>query len=329
MVERFVCYYPFGNKVNRYNSRNVSALVDAGYKVGNLRDLFFSSGAFSERVIILNWVESLPVRKKGGLSPRGLIRLVLLICVVVVKNPKVIWVKHNHSPHNARGLGLWLSRKIEKFLERRAWGVVVHSESLARRRNCHYVAHPLYNDELVKQSGVLQKRFLFVGTISRYKGLQELLDVWPQGVGLDIYGRVLNQKYGENLISTIKKRNLDVSISQGYIDEKLLAEKLGAYFAMVLPHKEETAVVSGSYFLAKSAGMLVLRRDLESDYGVVSFGDGENLSESIDAVIQLANKLTREEIFKQAQEHNGQKIIGCQWSVVFESGPTLKFGQTI
>ncbi|TDX01771.1 glycosyltransferase [Dinghuibacter silviterrae] len=95
---------------------------------------------FRADVLVLNWVEDLPLRKSGTVQA-----LVFLLALPVLKlrGQQIVWIKHNKDNHS--GKKSWLGARIRKALTRYATLIVVHSTDCdlpAALPNLRFVPHP-------------------------------------------------------------------------------------------------------------------------------------------------------------------------------------------
>ncbi|WP_132927461.1 hypothetical protein [Sodalis ligni] len=122
-----------------------------------------------------------------------------------------------------------------------------------------YIPHPLYN---LFQSPQIEpyrsKEFVYFGHINRYKGLVELLTVWPAGIKIEIHGKCSDPKLLAEIIDIISSRKLQVTTDFSFISEEQLKELLIQTKYIVLPHAADSMIVSGAFYHSISYGANIL-----------------------------------------------------------------------
>lgn len=192
---------------------------------------------------------------------------------------RLVWTVHNLESHDAEypRIERWLRRRIASI----AHALIVHGETTrgliasiygVNSCNIHVVPHGHYRDvydappppeEAREELGVPDKGRLFLhfGMLKPYKGVVDLLDVWPAYHSdhpedhLVIAGSSQNKEYGQNLRRRAKQI-ASVTLRDEFIPEHDVPTYFGAADVAVFPFREITT--SGSVILALSFGIPVL-----------------------------------------------------------------------
>jgi glycosyltransferase involved in cell wall biosynthesis len=319
--------HPLENQHNPYTSTQVNTLKNLGFELKainalrkNIFALIFSSA--DTRLCILNWFESRLVNQHGRLSLKGVFSFFGYLLILTLTNTKVFWIRHNHKPHASVKSNFLITVAI-KLLEKKSSAIIVHSKELSHQKEI-YIAHPLYCSELPKVNPFNQNNpiYLAIGNIQKYKGLDDLLQQWPENTLLKIYGQLKDPLYGAELKAIIQEKNLNVELHFGYLSDQELDNVLKSSDAIVLSHKEKSAIVSGNYFLAKSYGLMtIVRKDSvyyeASDPFIHTFNNKVSLCESIEATTNKMKSFSKEQVFNNANPFFGENVILEQWRNLF------------
>lgn len=191
---------------------------------------------------------------------------------------KLFLTAHNLLPHN-RHRELGVSAAI-KATAKRANGVFVHSEFAAEEfsrtfgvstKKCHVVPYGDHTDGWLPpiDSAVARaelqlsenaKICLVFGTVSPYKGTDEIVEFWRRNrpeATLVIVGPVLDESFEGRLISVAKDdKNIDLRMSRDWLSDKDLWCWLSAVDCTIFNYKE--IFTSGAAAMARSMGVPVL-----------------------------------------------------------------------
>lgn len=314
VMKPIVIYFPFENKLNKYNSINVEAISQAGFEVVNIEQDRFKP-IFKRGYLVLNWVESMPANRKGVFSFIQFLKAVLLILVYGVFRKKIIWVKHNYNAHGAVGLGRVLSNLVSIILRFMAARKVVHSKNVAESLGYEYIPHPLYEKEF--KGGALYNETLLCGIVGRqmrYKKIDETLSVWPRERPLMIVGQP-ELGYDQQLAAVARERKLNVDFDFRVLNDSDLAGVLSVIDVLVLPHPPGSAIVSGVYFLAKSYGCIVLAKEggVDADY---SYRDEISLASVLACIETDVVGKGKRDIYECAVTSNGFELVTQSWAEI-------------
>ncbi len=326
MFTRKAYFYPFESSHNSYVRLQQASIKQCGFQLLPFRqlliDLFKCNGG-KQHIIVLNWLESQAVRSDGTLSLKHFLSFFLKVAVIWLSRNRVIWVRHNYKSHAAKGLSRYVSGVFQKILSSIAIAddTICHAKDKLQARDI-YIPHPLYFEgELPSKSSNNVNRdnphCVCIGGVMPYKGLDDLLAIWPQGVQLSIYGKLTDQAFGRKLREIVKSRGLSVAFDFAFLHQHRLAEVLLDSQVMVVPNKTDTSFVSGNYFLAKSYGLQVLGNAGAIDtslaaMGTYIFDDAASLSAALKNISTC--NLNRQDIQRQAIACYGKQACQTAWA---------------
>lgn len=302
--------YPRVNKTNQYISVNAEVLTLAGYQI-KFTDLLLSSVVkefFGKQreVLILNWFEDRVTYSSKPLFE--FIKSLFLLLFIKIKFSKVIWVRHNFKPHTKQGQSqynmlCWLLNKISKT-------TITH-----RPVNCinsTYIPHPLYKKNIPNSSLVKDIHYLYFGVIKKYKGLETLLAYWPKDKPLTIAGKCNSQELLNSLNHLIESRRLDCNIINSFITDDVLDNYINRAHYIILPHTDNSMIVSGSLYHALSLGanVIMTKSDFskyaQNTYKTINIVDMESINnldgfqeKPVDTIISSAKLISGHEVIAE------------------------------
>lgn len=313
---------------NRFLELNKNAISQIGFEVKPVDKNFYRREILGARdsYVIINWAEDLVYPAMGcSIFEQGIrfLKTIILIIFSRLFAKKVIWVRHNFKPHNAKGS---VKRYSAILLLYKILGI--SEVSLEDYYSTPSLTHPLYitNQEILKKidessDAVLKYDVVFFGAIKRYKNLHNLLKSWPTRVKLKIAGRCNEPHYKAELLEIIGSRKLKVTLDDKFLSDKELNELLQQSRFVLLPHADATMISSGTFYHAISHGCNVLiteskfgvQKSLEHDF--VHLYNPEKLSNSfLDSIF-----VTKPNVYAAALKHYGQESVVDSWRVIFES----------
>lgn len=223
-------------------------------------------------VMHIHWPEHLYRHRWLGLRIIKSVLTVLLVCRLKIMHTSVVWTVHNRTPHEQGG-------KIDAWLENLVVGCVSHCIYLTRtdaeaaceegrRRRVTYsvVPHGHYRrlfprlpDPDLKTRDLSQVRWLLLGNIRQYKGVERLIEVFrgtsnPQW-SLTICGAPESSSYADKLHGLCLGDNR-IACRFEFVPEELLPELFANADIMVLPYPAMGN--SGAAILSLSASTPVL-----------------------------------------------------------------------
>jgi glycosyltransferase involved in cell wall biosynthesis len=262
MTIRRIFFYPYTQRANRYASLQLRILEQICTDIRPvtfmtlLRNLFASRGSLA----ILNFFEDRPSyfprhRNRALLTNLATLLLLRLTC------ERIVWVRHNFWPHD-------LPRKSTRQ-QIVLFALNLCADTVVTHRNVEAIAsavvpHPLYFEETLPQRA-RDIEFLYFGAIKPYKGLDTLLSAWPAGRRLLIVGDAPDPILVESLHEIISERQLDVEMQARFIGDAELDDLLLRTKFCLMPHRQDTMIVAGSFYHAASLGANVLARN--TDFG--------------------------------------------------------------
>lgn len=207
-------------------------------------------------------------------------KFLLDVRLAQARGVRVVWTLHNLQSHDTPfpGIDQWARRQLVQRVD----AIIVHDPG-TRDRAIHDLNAPPDSVTVVphghyrslydappdastarRELGLpldAHRLFLHLGIIRPYKGIDDLLDAWPQHLQahpddhLAVAGKPLDEAYGRSLQQ--KAASLDqVDLRLGYVDDDDIPLYFGAADVSVLPFRKITT--SGSLVLAASFGLPIV-----------------------------------------------------------------------
>ncbi len=266
---------PFTNHTNDYINRVKTIVAACGYDVQPLSFRTLLSrrvlGLFQrDNVVLLHWLEARAFSEgHAGASIRwaGLAQFAVYALVLSLMRARLVYFVHDHAVHDLsgwrRGFSVWLIRLLSRLADVR----VVHDPSFADRYRADYLPHPLYRDGSLDELLVRGRtapgpmRAGILGAVRPYKRIERIIDLWPVGPELAIRGRA-DPAYEALLRTHMARRDPapDIRLSTGFMSREDFAAALARLDVLILPHADESALVSGAFFEAIGAVPIVIAR---------------------------------------------------------------------
>lgn len=296
---------PFTNDTNDYINRVKAILHDIGHEVRPLSFRTFLSsrvlGLFKrENVVLVHWLESRVFsegRSGARIRPVGLAQFMFYALVLAVMRAKFIYFVHDHAVHDLTGWRRTFSVRLIELLRKLADVVVVHDPSFCEVYGAIYLPHPLYRErrpeEIVIRPAEGAFRAGILGAIRPYKRIEHIIDAWPEGPELLIRGRS-DAAYEQLLRERIAQRgaNVRITLKIGFMTREDLDAEMNSLDALILPHADASALVSGAFFEAIGAVPVVIARSSpfihwikERIENVMPFDGDEGLIGSVNKVM--------------------------------------------
>jgi hypothetical protein len=264
---------PFVNETNDYINRVKSILVGCGYDVQpfSFRTLLSPKalGLFKrDNVVLMHWLESRVFsegRSGARIRPAGLLQFAIYVLVLASMRARLVYFVHDHAVHDLTGWRRAFSVRLIWLLRQLADVRVVHDPSFCDAYQATYLPHPLYqerNPEAMQTrpaTGTFRAGIL--GAVRPYKRIEHIIDVWPEGPELLIRGRS-DAAYEQLLRERIQARGPGVRIQlvTGFMSREEFESEMGQLDALILPHADASALVSGAFFEAIGATPVVIAR---------------------------------------------------------------------
>jgi glycosyltransferase involved in cell wall biosynthesis len=298
--------YPAESEENFYIQQNRIAWERIGYSVSFMPNTM--KGALSlwrtrNSILVLNWFED----RLGHSNAQVLtfIKTTLLLAIMNLFFSKIIWVRHNLEPHSNHsrilyrillGLIKWVSNEV-----------VTHRP--VQEIKSKVVPHPLYPicNEYIKEEKDIE--FICFGAVKKYKGIDSLLNVWPKKKKFFLVGRCVDEEYKELIMDIVKKRGLDFNWINEFVSYDELSSLIGRSKFVILPHQDNSMLVSGAFYHAASLGTNILTRDSDfyksylTNFSFVHLLDYQNIDKSIDRANHIpCDRVLREVHIKLSSE---------------------------
>jgi beta-1,4-mannosyltransferase len=317
--------YPNDSGANQYINLHKGNLrkID-GVKLISRKKLISFSGLLSrsQNVIVINWFENRGFEKNINVFSEFFVSFFILLLFRIFSS-RLIWIKHNFRPHNSSKK--LISRIYIKYID---FLLKLFCDlRLAHRpiNGFEYFPHPLYPfnipcDELLNPSNkhfdvINDADFLIFGNISNYKGVENLLNEWPDDIALNIIGKSTSESLTLIIENIIKSRGLKVYWHNDYVSENVLTSILINSKYVVLSHIENSMIVSGAFFHSISFGLNVIIKDGDfSDYisGQHSFVNIYKTGE-LHNVLHDLEYIPMKTVIDEAEYRYGNNVILDAW----------------
>jgi hypothetical protein len=314
-IQREIYVYPEESDSNLYLTGCRSIIEMNGSIVRDLPTSLFKLLKIlrlQKDVVIINWFEDRMGYTSNQFS--AFVKSLVLLILIRIIFRRVIWVRHNLKPHNkySKILLKWLMFWLAKLSDCQ----VTHRP--VNDLKSHYIPHPLYPVNKGDSQLLRDIPYLYFGMIKKYKGLDDLLMQWPVSLPLMMLGRCEDHELTSLLTGIIQERSLDVVWRNEFIDYDELSSIIGRTQTVVLPHTDNSMIVSGAFYHAISLGTNILIRDgaFYQDYlkrfnFVTSFNNG-NLA----CVINNTHTILPSDIEKQVRLEFSNRAIFDAWDEV-------------
>ncbi|ORT49385.1 hypothetical protein ST37_13315 [Vibrio sp. qd031] len=210
-------------------------------------------------VAILNWFESKVSHSRAPVL--GFIKCVAILLYLKLICSTIVWVKHNHKPHDSQdALAKRLTAWITYLLSHLSTNTITHDR--VEDVNSIVVPHPLYlREPYIEHNHRRDIDFLIFGQVKKYKNLTSLFEIWPQSIALTLVGKAESQELRDELNSVIQRRNLNIIWDDRFIPDEELNALLQRTRYAILPHSEDSMIVSGAFYHAITYGCNLLMSD--------------------------------------------------------------------
>lgn len=311
-----VIYFPFDNRDNAYNEINRELISSLGFQVVDIYKLPRSK-LLTKHYVIANWLESHCVNNSGGVIWKNTLKIAAMLLFIVASQSRLIYVRHNHTPHGARGLALRLAKLIVRLQEKLAYVKLSHFPEKSGE-GYKLLPHPLYQTAPYSEDDHQTRcRFSIVGSVDPYKKIDEILQNWPPNIELVIAGKPSSSEYQQRLEAIASAKQLNVKFILKRLSDPEMITLLSDSEVVVVAHDGQSAIVSGTYYLAKTAGCLTLSRrahgpaNCKGDY---VFQELRELSYMVHSIADnRTTRCSRREVFNAAELHYGQKRVAEFW----------------
>lgn len=310
--------YPIDLPGNEYLENNKMIWNSMNYEVKNWKDVFTKitkPSQWGKDILVLNFFENMPLYK-----PKCIKLLVALLILVIAKFVvrKIVWVRHNFKPHEATGNVYYkiLLRALDKLSD-----VRVAHRPVTQIKIDRVVQHPLYNQKIhFSKVGDTDAeiKFIYFGIIKEYKGIPELVSTWPEDIKLSLYGKCSDDGIINEIRSVIENKK-NISWCNEFIERGELDRLITTTDYVVIPHVDNSMIVSGAIFHAMSLGANLLIKDSDfakwcvAEYPFVKTYTLGNLKE----IVKDLKKTNHVELISYINEKNSPVKIKKEWSEIF------------
>lgn len=281
---------------------------------------------------VVNWLENNVCSRNGKLSVLGCLKFLGLLLLFRVTCKRLIYVRHNLYPHRLKSRYSRIAQAVVDKATLLLTERVALSEHMVIR-GYRYVPHPLYR---LPDPGSLEQRcvdlpgneyFVIFGTISRYKGIDKIVQLWGGRHCLVVAGKVGDWGYLNELKMLAKGRN--VTFRGGLLSDAEASRIISESMGVILPHDSEEMIVSGAFFYSVALGVAVYA--IENDFyswitrkapfpGLEVFHDAEGLARQLSCGTANRSRTDREEIKRHAHEQFGDEVGVASWGKIVTRG---------
>lgn len=310
---RKIYYSPFYNLSNEYCNRMKSFLSYYGNVLPINKWNFIKIFLLVRRddYIFLNWVENSIIRK-GQFSLLGFIKVFLIFSLFRLSLGKLVFVKHNHYPHDCSKKSIKVSIWAMNVLEKIANKVIIHSIP-DLRDNYSYVPHPLYKEVL--DSNLINTgtdTYLIFGRILPYKKIENVIEIFPENKKLIIAGACDDITYLTKLEKLVLSKS-NIKIMARFLNHEEIKFLASESAGILITHNDDDMIVSGSFFYAMTLKSKVYaletpffkwaEEQMGSDY-ISTFKNLNELSKGILCKKKNKKKYSMIDLFGEKAVHN-------------------------
>ncbi|HHA1351131.1 TPA: hypothetical protein ACOEER_002200 [Enterobacter ludwigii] len=310
--------YPVELPGNDYLENNKKIWISMGYEIKSWKDIFaklISPSRWNKDILILNFFENMPLY-----NPKFLKFIMALSFLFIAKltTRKIVWVRHNFKPHEGHGNVYYTI--LLKILDKISNAKIAH-RNVPQMKIDRIVQHPLYNfDKTIADRDWVGENpvFMYFGVIKEYKGIPELVSKWPDNVSLNLYGKCTDANL-LNRISAILENNKQITWRNEFLARDELDYLIAKADYIVIPHIDNSMIVSGAIFHAMSLGTNLLIKDSNfaqwcvSKYPFIKIYNPDNV---VDVINEL-DKTNHKEILSYVNKTNSPEVIKKEWGEVF------------
>ncbi|EMC7915979.1 hypothetical protein VLI49_001502 [Enterobacter kobei] len=317
-MDDYLYVYPVELPGNDYLENNKKIWMSMGYEIKGWKEIFskiIRPSRWKKDILILNFFENMPLYK-----PKFLKFIVALIFLFIARltTRKIVWIRHNFNPHE--GYSNVYYKILLKALEGISSTKIAHRH-VPQLKIDRIVQHPLYNFDTIAVDGnwvTESPVFMYFGVIKEYKGIPELVSKWPENVSLNLYGKCTDAAL-INKISAILENNKQITWHNEFLVRDKLDDLIAKADYIVIPHIDNSMIVSGAIFHAMSLGTNLLIKDSSfaqwcvSKYPFIKTYNSENIVD----VISKLDKTNHKELQSYVNKTNSPEVIKKEWSEVF------------
>lgn len=284
---------------------------------------FFKIGRFKiYDILIVNWRENSLKNNKNKIQIYGIAEYYISLLLHRMTSNRLVYVKHNHTPHNLSYKDTLRAKRLLQFGLRFAHAVVVHSPDYVDGENTYYVPHPLYqlNFDPMHVNEEREKEFIMFGRVQPYKNIHDVIKHWRIEVPLVIMGPCEDKNYLKELESLSKGKKIEFEI--GFHDESYLQKRVACCSAVIIANDKSSMLVSGSFFFAISCGTPVYAlqssffewiKETDLGFAVMTATTVDGLIEQI-LLHEKDSQLSREKLLLASDTLFGEEIIARKWN---------------
>lgn len=310
--------YPVELPGNDYLENNKKIWVSMGYEIKSWKEIFaklLRPSCWKKDILILNFFENMPLY-----NPKLLKFIIALAFLIIARltTRKIVWIRHNFKPHE--GLSNVYYKILLKVLDEISSTKIAH-RNVPQLKIDKIVQHPLYDFDISFDSRDCVGEnpvFMYFGVIKEYKGIPELVSKWPENISLNLYGKCSDAAL-TNRILALLANSKQITWRNEFLARDELNDLIAKADYVVIPHIDNSMIVSGAIFHAMSFGTNLLIKDSSfaqwciSKYPFIKTYNSDNIVE----VISELDKTNHKELRIYVNNTNSPEVIKKEWSEVF------------
>lgn len=310
--------YPVELPGNDYLENNKKIWVSMGYEIKSWKEIFaklLRPSRWKKDILILNFFENMPLY-----NPKLLKFIIALAFLIIARltTRKIVWIRHNFKPHE--GLSNVYYKILLKVLDEISSTKIAH-RNVPQLKIDKIVQHPLYDFDISFDSRDCVGEnpvFMYFGVIKEYKGIPELVSKWPENISLNLYGKCSDAAL-TNRILALLANSKQITWRNEFLARDELNDLIAKADYVVIPHIDNSMIVSGAIFHAMSLGTNLLIKDSSfaqwciSKYPFIKTYNSDNIVE----VISELDKTNHKELRIYVNNTNSPEVIKKEWSEVF------------
>ncbi|MDF4278265.1 hypothetical protein P3371_12565 [Vibrio parahaemolyticus] len=264
-----------------------------------------------DRAILVNWLED-RVAQNRRQPFKNLFIAITLIFIFKIKCKELIWIRHNIKPHvnNQSVIQTFCYNILFVLLKLFSTKIVTHRK--VEDLDSKVIPHPLYsaNIDFVRDRDI---EYICFGKIMRYKNIPKMLKDWPSNKKLLLIGYCDDSDLDLEITSIISD-NKNIEYVNKFVGEKELNEYIARCKYVLLPHSDNSMIVSGAFYHAISLGANVISsrndfsRHIEAKHKFVSIVDDFS-ADSLEQIQYYEPKV----VIQSAYSFYGEPVIKKSW----------------
>lgn len=276
------CFIPQFTSINPYQLRLAESLEKLGVISEGIEErkayLPKEVNARDAKVLHIHWLHGFYNAASAFDSVRPLLKLILGLLVLKLKQVSIVWTAHNIRQHELKNS--FADRVATLSVSKLSDAIIVHSKAARQElikdlpfqvsHKVYVIPHANYIDDYkndVKPKDARQQLeippskfvFLFFGLVRPYKGVPELIEAFESLNDKDAYLLIVGQSKNESLTKYIQQKekvNSTIQFVPSFVADDDIQLYMNAADVVVFPYRN--ILTSGAVMLAMSFGRACL-----------------------------------------------------------------------